>query len=211
MIRNTNDFDDKAKAWDDNPEHGHRARVIADAIGREIPFNPSFTAMEYGCGTGLLSFLLKDRFARITLIDTSKGMLDVLRNKIECGGVKNMDVINIDLLEYSAGVAKTFSVIYCSMVLHHIGDISTILMMWHSLLNKPGYLCIADLDAENGLFHGKDFKGHNGFDRDILKKSAEAAGFATVTFRTVIEIQKICSDGIFHSYPVFLMVAEKPR
>jgi 2-polyprenyl-3-methyl-5-hydroxy-6-metoxy-1,4-benzoquinol methylase len=207
----TNEFDVKAKEWENNPEHVHRAQVLAEAIVKELPPGLSFNAMEYGCGTGMLSFHLKDKFSKITLIDTSDGMLEVLRNKIKGSGVTNMDVLDLDLLEQPDGISTPFSVIYTSMVLHHIDDINGILTTWYSLLNRPGYLCVADLDAEEGNFHGKDFKGHNGFDRDELKKTAEAAGFSNVTFRTVLEIKKTASDGAFRSYPVFLMVAEKPR
>jgi ubiquinone/menaquinone biosynthesis C-methylase UbiE len=206
MDRQKNDFDEKAKSWDDNPERTQRAQTIANAIMKEIPYDPSFTAMEYGCGTGLLSFPLKDRFSRITLLDNSQGMIDVLRNKIERSNTKNMDVLNIDLLKASGSLSQSFSVIYSSMVLHHIDDVNKILSVWHSLLTKPGYLCVADLDSDKGLFHGKDFKGHNGFDRDALKKAAEMEGFVQVTFRTVLEIQKIAHDGLTHSFPVFLMV-----
>ncbi len=206
-----NEFDDKAKTWDDEPERAHRTQIIADAIGKEIPFNSSFTAMEYGCGTGLLSFQLKNRFSNITLIDNSQGMLEVLKEKIERDKVNNMDVLNIDLLESTASISKSFSVIYCSMVLHHTGDISRMLSVWCALLNRPGYLCVADLDSDNGLFHGKGFKGHNGFDRESLKKITQQSGFTNIRFRTLLEIKKVSHDKMEHSFPLFLMVAEKPK
>jgi 2-polyprenyl-3-methyl-5-hydroxy-6-metoxy-1,4-benzoquinol methylase len=205
------EFDEKAATWDENPEHAHRAQVIADAIGKEIPFDSAFTAMEYGCGTGLLSFPLKDRFSRITMIDSSKGMVEVLTEKIRRTGAKNMDVLNVDLLDSNVRISKTFSVIYTSMVLHHIGDIGTIFKIWHTLLNRPGYLTIADLDLENGLFHGPEFVGHNGFDREDLKKIALESGFLNVRFKTIFEIKKVARDGAEHSFPLFLMVAEKPK
>jgi len=56
MNGKSKEFDEKAATWDDNPEHAHRARAIAEEIDKEIPFDSTFTAMEYGCGTGLLSF-----------------------------------------------------------------------------------------------------------------------------------------------------------
>jgi ubiquinone/menaquinone biosynthesis C-methylase UbiE len=209
MDSTANEFDKKAKEWDVSPEHVHRAEVLADAINKAIPFDTSFTAMEYGCGTGLLSFLLKERFSKIALIDNSSGMLEVLRNKIKHDNVKNMDVFNVDIMESTIGLPQPFSVIYSSMVLHHIEDIDKILKIWYVLLNTPGYLCIADLDSDNGLFHGNGFKGHGGFDRKTLKEKMENAGFVNVTFQTVLEIQKKANDGISRSFPVFLMTARK--
>jgi 2-polyprenyl-3-methyl-5-hydroxy-6-metoxy-1,4-benzoquinol methylase len=208
-MEHENEFDEKAKAWDDDPQHAKRAQTIAKAIGEEIPNDPSLTAMEYGCGTGLLSFPLRDRFSKITLIDSSKGMLEVLKEKITRSGATNMEALNIDLLESPKSFSTTFSVIYSAMVLHHIPDISKMLSTWHSLLAHPGYLFIADLDSDKGLFHGPEFKGHNGFDRNDLQKIAEKAGFVEVKFRTVSEINKTASDGVQRTFPLFLMVCKK--
>jgi SAM-dependent methyltransferase len=136
-------------------------------------------------------------------------MLDVLKEKIKRDNVTNMDVLNIDLLEASTSMASKFSVIYNSMVLHHIGDVKRIFSIWYSLLNTPGYLCVADLDSDNGLFHEKGFKGHNGFDRAELGKIAAEAGFVGINFKTVYEIHEAGNDGVERSFPLFLMVAEK--
>jgi ubiquinone/menaquinone biosynthesis C-methylase UbiE len=209
MVNSKNEFDEKAKAWDDNPERVRRSQSIADAIIKEISIDPSFTAMEYGCGTGLLSFPLRNHFSKITLIDSSKGMLDVLKEKITRSGVTNMELLNADLLDSSSKISSSFSVIYSSMVLHHIDDISKILLAWYSILTTQGYLCIADLDSDNGMFHGPEFKGHNGFDRNELKKDVENLGFTEVRFKTVCEITKEARDGIVRSFSLFLMVCKK--
>lgn len=208
-MEHENEFDEKAKAWDDDPQHAKRAQTIAKAIGEEIPNDSSLTAMEYGCGTGLLSFPLRDRFSTITLIDSSKGMLEVLNEKITRSGATNMVALNVDLLESPKSLSTTFSVIYSAMVLHHIDDIGKMLSTWHSLLTNPGYLCIADLDSDKGLFHGPGFKGHNGFNRNDLQKVAEKAGFVEVKFRTVGEINKSASDGVQRTFSLFLMVGKK--
>ena len=76
------DFDERAKDWDSDPMKVERAHAVADAIRAALPLRPDMTAFEYGCGTGLLSFFLKDDFSSITLADTSQGMLDVLSEKI---------------------------------------------------------------------------------------------------------------------------------
>lgn len=209
MNTNANEFDEKARSWDDNPEHVHRAQTVAEAIRSALPSDSGFTAMEYGCGTGLLSFLLKDRFSQITLIDNSQGMLEVINEKIARSDIRNMIVLNIDILESTALLPDPFSVIYCSMVLHHIGNIGGTLKTCYSLLTRQGYLFVVDLDMESGLFHGKDFKGHKGFDRDALQKITTEAGFVDVTFRTIYKIQKKTDNGNVHSYPVFLMTARK--
>ena len=79
-------FDERAKDWDSDPKKVERARVVAEAIRAALPLSTDMTALEYGCGTGLLSFALQSELGQITLADTSQGMLDVLGEKIAAAG-----------------------------------------------------------------------------------------------------------------------------
>jgi len=47
-----NDFDLKAKGWDDNPVHMERSVAIAEKILEHLSVIPGMRAMEYGAGTG---------------------------------------------------------------------------------------------------------------------------------------------------------------
>ncbi len=78
----TTDFDQRAKTWDDDPMKAARAQAVADAIRARVPLAPTMTGLEYGCGTGLLSFALHPNLGRIALADNSAGMLAVLQQKI---------------------------------------------------------------------------------------------------------------------------------
>ena len=73
-----NPFDTKARTWDSAPGRTLRARTVAGAIRRRVPFTPGMRALEYGCGTGLLSFALQPFPGTITLADSSAEMLAVL-------------------------------------------------------------------------------------------------------------------------------------
>jgi len=74
------------------------------------------------------------------------------------------------------------------------------------VLRSPGVLCVADLDTEDGSFHGEGFDGHHGFDRAALAAKARHAGFASVRFVTAHEMTKDVA-GAARTYPIFLMVA----
>ena len=63
----TSDFDARAATWDDDPTKVERAQAVADAIVRHVSLTGAMNAMEFGCGTGLLSFMLRPRLGRITL------------------------------------------------------------------------------------------------------------------------------------------------
>ena len=199
------DFDARAATWDDDPTKVARARAIADAMLREVPFDRSMVALEYGAGTGLLGFMLRDRIADLTLADVSDGMLEVAAKKIAAAGDPHVRAINLDLMSGPLP-ERRFDVVFSAMTLHHIPDTQEILRRFHSVLKRPGFLCIADLDTEDGAFHGAGFNGHLGFDRDELAKKARAAGFASVRFTTAYEMTKAVAGGQ-RTFPIFLMVA----
>ena len=92
------------------------------------------------------------------------------------------------------------------MTLHHIPDTQAVLQRFLAVLNRPGFLCIADLDTEDGSFHGAGFDGHLGFDRERLAQQTRAAGFAKVRFITAYEMTKPVA-GSLRTFPIFLMIA----
>lgn len=202
------DFDERAKEWDSDPKRSERARAVADAIRKTISLSTNMNALEYGCGTGLLSFALQSELGCITLADTSQGMLDVLSEKIVRAGVTNMRPIRLDLAADPLP-GERYHLTYSLMTLHHIADTKTILTKFHALLESGGYLLVADLDQEDGSFHTDGSTDiHLGFARDELQRTVENIGFGNVTFSTAYEIRKKI-NGEEKVFPVFLMSARK--
>jgi ubiquinone/menaquinone biosynthesis C-methylase UbiE len=201
-------FDERAKDWDSDPKKVERARAVAEAIRSAIPLTSKMTALEYGCGTGLLSFAFQADLGQITLADTSQGMLDVLSEKIAAAGVTNMHPTRLDL-STDLLPAERFDLTYSLMTLHHIEDAKGILKKFHALLEPSGILCIADLDKEDGTFHTDGTTDvHLGFERGELQKWVEDTGFADIKFSTAFEIKKKIGD-IQKTFPVFLLTARK--
>lgn len=207
MTTPTNAFDQKAKAWDDDPVKLARAQAVAEAMCADLPLAPTWRALEYGCGTGLLSFALADRLGHITLADSSLGMLTVLTEKLQAQPMPHMRPLKLDLAT-DPPPSERYDLIYSLMTFHHIADIDKLLAGLFALLRPDGYLCVADLDAEDGSFHGPEFDGHKGFERDDLGRKATHAGFRSVGFRTVFRLTKSGAQGQ-NEFPVFLMVARK--
>lgn len=201
------DFDAKAKEWDSSSGRAERARIIAEAIRIRVPLAPTMTAIEYGCGTGLLSFALQPYLAKITLADSSDGMLAALREKLTASGIQNMKPVKMDLLTDPLRCTG-YNLVYTLMTLHHIAETDQILRGFYNLLDRRGFLCVADLDQEDGSFHGPDFAGHKGFVRNDLAAKVKRAGFRSAEYTTVFNIVKEV-DGRKKTFPLFLMVAEK--
>jgi ubiquinone/menaquinone biosynthesis C-methylase UbiE len=201
------DFDQKAAGWDSDPIRVDRARSVAQAIQASIPISPKTTALEYGCGTGLLSFALQPSFAHVTLVDSSTGMLAVLDEKIASGHIPNMTSLLADFTADPLPPLK-IDVIYTLLTLHHVPDTGALLSAFYSLLKSPGFLCVADLDQEDGSFHGPTFSGHLGFNREELRQKTITAGFRSIAFQTVYQMPKVVGDTT-KTFPIFLMIAKK--
>src|SRR5215208_4274993 len=183
-------FDERARDWDSDPDKVERARTVAEAIRRAIPLSNDMKALEYGCGTGLLSFALQSDLGQITLADTSQGMLEVLREKIADAGVTNMHPVRLDLAS-DLLPTESYDLTYSLMTLHHLQDVKDMLAKFRDLLTPNGYLLVADLDKEDGSFHTDGSTDvHLGFDRNELQQIVEAIGFGNVTFSTAYEIKK---------------------
>lgn len=201
-------FDEKALTWDNDPRRAERAKTVADELLMSIPDLHEKYGLDYGCGTGMLSFYLQPYMKHITLADTSEGMLSVLRKKIENAGVENMSPVMLDLSKNEYCKDK-FDVIYSLMALHHIQDIDKLFGSFAQITNPSGYLGISDLDEEDGSFHNKDLEVHKGFNRDELSLNLKKHGFITVSWKICHEITKKIDDGTEKKYPMFLLIAQK--
>ena len=167
------------------------------------------TALEFGAGTGVTSFILKDSLKEITLMDNSSEMVKMMNNKIKISGAKNLKTLNFNL-ERSDLENEKFDFIFNQMVLHHIDDVEKIIKKIHDLLNPGGYLAMADLYTEDGSFHGEGFTGHNGFDIEKLSARIKKQGFTGISHRKCYTINKKLSETVTKPFDVFLIIAQHP-
>lgn len=202
------DFDKVAADWDKNQMHIDRSEAIAQKLWPLLEGRRTGSAMEFGAGTGLLSFLLKDKFSKIVLLDSSQEMVNTANAKILQSGSKHMHAVFIDL-EKENYHTEPFDVIFTQMVLHHVEDTDQIFQKFYKLLNPGGMLAIADLYTEDGTFHSEGFTGHYGFDPEDLKNKLLSAGFSKVVHETCYTITKEARNGSIKDFPIFLLIAER--
>ena len=203
-----NEFDQKAQEWDKNKMHLERTIVIADRLKKLIQDKPGMKAMEFGAGTGLLSFYLKDRFSEITLMDSSREMLKMAELKMKADDHLKFKTLFLDLemKEYMGG---PFDIIYSQMALHHIKDINAIFKKFYHLLIPGGILAVADLYTEDGSFHDGNMDVHKGFDPEKLLAILLQYGFQDIKIDPCFVIRKEVSGDKITEYPVFLMVTHR--
>ncbi len=193
-----NSFDERAATWDDDPAKLERATVVAGAIREAIALDGSQRMLEYGAGTGLVTQALRSVVGPVTLVDTSEGMRSVMLAKIAAGQISDAQVWDLDL-ESASVPDERFDLVVTVLTLHHVHDVGVVLWRFAELLAADGHLCVVDLDAEDGSFHGLGIDVHHGFDRSELAAALAVAGFTDVDFR---DCYRIVRDG--KTFPMFL-------
>ncbi len=203
------DFDSEAARWDENPFRVKLANDVAAAMIQEIHPSRDMQVLDFGCGTGLVTLKLQPLVKAITGADSSSGMLGVLKGKVEAQHLHNVSTQYVDF-EAGARVAGAYDLIVSSMVTHHVPDTLALFKEWHRLLLPQGRVCFADLDTEDGSFHG-DNTGvfHLGFDRQQLRQLLQQAGFRDVRDRTATIVSKEVEGQGLRQFPIFLITAAK--
>ena len=201
------EFDKKAQNWDCDPMKVERAEVVAKAIITSVPLHQHMTAFEFGCGTGLLGLNLRFCFEKILMADNSPEMLAVLNKKIE---TEKLGHIETQLLDFDKNQLplEPFDVVFTLFTLHHMPDVLKTIRQFYQILKPGGFLCISDLEKEDGSFHGQGFTGHAGFETDELKKLIVSEGFRIHNTQHVYTIKKSMGETE-KNYPVFLLNAQK--
>lgn len=201
-------YKESTLSWD-TQRRKKRAKFLANSIFDGLGNAKKLEALEIGCGDGLISFELKDKFQEIYCFDGSKEMLNLLNEKIIYYDAHNLYTCNMDSLKKDDYYEK-FDVVYSSMIFHHINNIEEKLKTVHKLMKKDGSLAIIDLDKAS-KFINKEEKNLNvyyGLERDLLQEIIEKSGFKDVNFQTVNK----CEDAVYHesvSYSLFLCTAKK--
>jgi len=200
---NTANFDSRAAEWDDNPLRAALAKGIAAAIRENVPLTKTMSAMEFGCGTGLISREVFPMVGTIKAIDLSPGMIEQLQKRIMESGLQNITAHCLDI--FTDPPNKFFDLIFSGMALHHVPDTDALLDKFVKLLAPGGFIALADLDTEDGTFHDESAGPvHQGFDRDELMQKLRARGFEKTAAVTAHVMHRKERD-----YPVFLITARK--
>ena len=206
------DFNKDAATWDENPGRVKMAYNIANAILGTVSLDSNMNVLDFGCGTGLLTLRLQPLVRSLKAVDSSTGMLEVLNQKIADQNIANISTQHLDI-EQGDILEGSYNLIVSSMTLHHIKEIKPLIDQFSKVTAPGGYICIADLDPDYGLFHGEgNNEGvfHFGFDRDIIRRTLQEAGFDNIEFQTAAEIVRFVPGGM-RPFTIFLVTGRKPR
>ncbi len=202
-------FKNKAKNWDETPWKQNLAQDAYNAISSKINISSNTRLIDLGGGTGLLTLKFKDDVSKITIVDTSKGMLDVLRQKIKARKISNVEILN-GILSPGVLPKNSSELIISMMTLHHIEDLHTIFKCFYEILVLGGSIALVDLAKEDGDFHADDADYvYDGFEKEDLKLPLEKAGFKNIGIAEISTVTKESTSGLIKEYPILLVTASK--
>lgn len=203
------DFNKEAALWDENPVRVKMAQDVAHAISNQITLTPEMDIMDFGCGTGLLTMQIQPFVRSITGVDNSEGMLNKFNSKVTKLNLNNISSLFIDL-DNGDTLKGNYNLVVSNMTLHHIKEIQSLFNQFYNVIKPGGYLCLSDLDLENGKFHS-DNTGvfHNGFSREVLKNTFADTGFVNIEDTTAAEVTKPSIDGEIKTFSIFLITGQK--
>ncbi len=175
---NTEKFDQMATKYD-TAERVFIAEISASAVRDVLGVSRKYTsALDFGCGTGVVGLSLIDLFDRVYFLDTSLNMLNVVDEKLKEIGVSNAETLHIDL-EQDNNMDFDFKVdcIFMCQVLLHINDYVPVLDKLKNMLNPNGVLVIVDFDENTEIV--SDLV-HGGFNQFKLCESLKGLDFSKV-------------------------------
>lgn len=178
-MANTDKFDMIASMYD-TPERIHIADISSDAIRAYIRDGKQKTAIDFGCGTGLVGMKLLDEFKSMLFIDSSSNMISQVQHKIEQQCISNAETLCFDA-EQNDLVSLRADYIFMVQVLLHIPDVQILLSRLLQTLNDGGHLLIVDFDKNEAI---ASEHVHNGFHQKQLSGLMTAIGYRNTQSQT---------------------------
>ena len=198
---NTDKFDSIASNYD-NPERHHIAKVASDAIKEYLGDAKSKSAIDFGCGTGLVGMNLLSEFESMIFLDASENMLHIVETKISEVDSGNASTLCFDF-ESSSQSDLRADYIFMAQVLLHIQDYEALLAKLHAVLNDGVHLLIVDFNKTDKVV--SDLV-HNGFDQEQLKESMLKIGYKDIRSKTIYSGTKLFMN---QDASIFIMDAKK--
>ncbi|GLC81647.1 class I SAM-dependent methyltransferase [Lacrimispora brassicae] len=198
---NTDKFEMIADKYDTS-ERIQIAKVSSNAILEYVVDGKNKSAIDFGCGTGLVGMNLLDDFKSILFLDTSQNMIHQIEQKISGSHIQNAATLCFDFEKDSLGDLHS-DYIFMVQVLLHIKDYKSVLEKLYDVLNPGGHLIIIDFNKNHEIV---SYMVHNGFDQKELTTILSEIGYKNIWSRTFHKGSKIFMG---HDADLFILDSQK--
>ena len=176
---NTDKFEMIADIYDTS-ERIQIAKLSSDAIREYLADAKDKSAIDFGCGTGLVGMNLLKDFKSMLFLDTSQNMVNQIKQKISVSDIQNASTLCFDLEKESLSELHA-DYIFMVQVLLHISEVDMILSRLYEVLNENGHLLIVDFDKNEKIV--SDIV-HNGFEQTELAGIMSKIGYRNIQSKT---------------------------
>ncbi|TPX48566.1 hypothetical protein SeMB42_g01501 [Synchytrium endobioticum] len=219
---NNDYFDEKASSWDQRPEILDVADQVAKAIRETLSLDAKqATLLDFGCGTGNVSFALCPYIKSALGIDASNKMVEIFNQKAKLRNLEAFASIAVDIATEQGyqklkELNQKFDIIQSTSVFHHISDLNLVVARLATLLSANGSLLVVEMEPADALaFHDRAHRciAHKeGFREDDMKELGKAGGLTLVAFkRRAVWFPRLTRDGEGHGHHPQLNAPEEPR
>ena len=170
--------------------------MVCQAVEKQLDLLSDKEILDFGGGTGLLVLPLAKQAKSVTLVDISGKMLEQARLKAERQEIKNIQLLEQDLLANSLN--QEFDLIVVCRVLHYMPDLDAALSLFHQHLRENGQLLLADFT--------KTEVNHHGFELAELEKQLIQHGFSSVHSQILYSAEDLFQGNYSE---LFFSVAQK--
>lgn len=175
----TNEWDQYADGWDDDPGARAYAAAAFESLVTVVedagPPLQGSAVLDFGCGTGLLTERLVGAGARVTAVDTSTSMLEVLNAKISRTGWTAVQTATS-----VPDRPPTFDLIVCSSVCAFLEDYGATAAGLAGRLQPGGLFVQWDWERVGDEDHG--------LTRQEIQQTLSGAGLHQVTVATAFSV-----------------------
>lgn len=175
-------FNTIAEHWDTLSREVLGGFDLAEAVCAIIPEGCE-TAVDLGCGTGIVLERMRGRAAQIIGVDGSPRMLELSRRRL-AGPEGEPENISLRIGELSHLPLRDCEADFASinMVLHHLSNPENALAEIRRVLRPGGLVVVADFDRHNQERMRIDYGDlWLGFDETAMTRLLHAAGFKVVS------------------------------
>lgn len=185
----------------DTAERVGQAQIAAEAMGEALAGSCGGSAIDYGCGTGLVGLALMDLFDSMLFVDLAPQMIRQVEQKLAGAKTEKASTLCCDFCEEEKLELKADCILTCQVLLH-VKEPARLLERFYEILSPGGRLLLVDFD-KNPRVSGP---AHNGFEQSELIALCHSLGFSAAEAHTFYHGEKILMK---EDASLFLLQARK--
>ncbi|MDR3291895.1 MAG: class I SAM-dependent methyltransferase [Methanobrevibacter sp.] len=135
------------KHWNKDTPKIHFEKIAVydeyhEKLMHKLRLDKNDTVLDLGCGEGAVTTLIAEKVAKITGLDSSKMMLDLLQQRIDHDKIGNIETIEMKIEDATIDSVGKFDVVLASRSFMGIYDIKNVILNINEIAKKYVFLVV---------------------------------------------------------------------